>query len=292
MPRAPRWARRPRRAPPPAADNGVPRPSTPAEINDFRANVFSASNPNVYYPLPGAKLFTAQFDAPTDVVGVTAQWFTVSFQSGQCPQLPKNSFVWVQLVPRTTTSLPTSGSNFYDGIKWLGAQNFLDIDTTLDPWAVGACGGGEGAGAGVTYTTPVLLAGAGRMIYSTATTGDTVNTCNNQAGLDYVKQPNWASLPPLTVPVVFADYTTAYGLNITGYANDAGCECAAARRRPGAAVMRDSARPAPRRLPALPDEHWDGDADRKWGVLPSCVCCLFTSLRPPYRSPRARGPRP
>lgn len=56
----------------------------------------------------------------------------------------------MQLVPRNPISLGTG--RFYDGVRWLGAQNFLAgtmFDFAAVPWGIGAagarlcvCGGG------------------------------------------------------------------------------------------------------------------------------------------------------
>jgi hypothetical protein len=131
----------------PAADNGVQAPQNAADVAALNMNVeiakFSGGNPNAFYPLPAQKLFSASFDRTSDVVGVTVAWFTltIDLSAGFCPQLLKNSFVWMQLVPRNTITLQRG--RFYDGIRWLGAQNFL-AGTTFDfaavPWGIGACG--------------------------------------------------------------------------------------------------------------------------------------------------------
>ena len=117
-------------------------PQNDAEINTLNSNVafatISGGNPNVFWPLPGAKLFTAQFDSPKDVVQTSVNWFTLKLSEATCPQLPKNSFVWMQLVPKSTITIPPA--NFYDGIRWLGAQNFLSpgSNRAVRPWGVGA----------------------------------------------------------------------------------------------------------------------------------------------------------
>jgi hypothetical protein len=74
-----------------------------ADVAALNMNVeiakFSGGNPNAFYPLPAQKLFSASFDRTSDVVGVTVAWFTltIDLSAGFCPQLLKNSFVWMQL---------------------------------------------------------------------------------------------------------------------------------------------------------------------------------------------------
>ena len=86
-------------------------------------------------------LLLAQFLNPTAVLTTSVQWFNLQLDtSASCPQLPKNSWVWIQLAPKAPITL-TSG-NFYDGVRWLGAQNFLApvpyTDPLQQPWGIGA----------------------------------------------------------------------------------------------------------------------------------------------------------
>ena len=145
----------------PAADNLVPEPKTPDEIAAFQYNVvaaaYSGGNPNAFYPLPGAKLFTAQFANPSVSVGTSVAWYTLTLDTAfSCPQLPKNAWVWMQLVPRGPIVL--AAGTFYSGVRWLGAQNFLYPDApdpSVQPWGIGWWEGADGSAGGRRLVPPL-----------------------------------------------------------------------------------------------------------------------------------------
>lgn len=86
------------------------------------------------------QIITVDFDDPGATITTNAAWYNLSITAPleNCPQLPHNSSVWVSIVPKNPITLPKSNV-LYDGLIWLGAQNFLrPVAYPFYNWGTGA----------------------------------------------------------------------------------------------------------------------------------------------------------